>query len=274
MQPAEIRTEDLLLRPWRPSDTAAVERAHKHPSLRSWAAEQDSPWAAADDGARILRGVFDHHGTPLGGVHLIDLHRSRRTVQLGYWTAPWARGRRVAERASRALLDWAFRHLGLLRVDWRATVGNHPARLTALRLGFRIIGECPGPPAPRWLAALVPGELTGPGHELSETVRRQARVFGGRPPVLDAGPVRLRPPADGDRPAITAAYSDPEVRRWYGVAEPWTDADSAGFVRREAPLEWLRGREVVLAVAGPGDAWAPSTCGCTSTTAARVRSVS
>ena len=34
-------------------------------------------------------------------------------------------------------------------------------------------------------------------------------------PVLRAGPMILRPWTDGDIPAVSAAYSDPEIRRWH-----------------------------------------------------------
>ena len=34
-------------------------------------------------------------------------------------------------------------------------------------------------------------------------------------PVLRAGPMILRPWTEGDIPAVSAAYSDPEIRRWH-----------------------------------------------------------
>ena len=107
-----------------------------------------------------------------------------------------------------------------------------------------------------WTAALQPGELTARGPRAARSVRRQARIFGGAPPTLEAGPVRLRPLADPDRPAITAAYQDPEIIRWYGVPVPYTDENARRLVHRVAPAEFARGVETILAIAGPGDAWA------------------
>lgn len=259
MEAVEIRTDGLWLRPWRASDLVAVRRACQDPGLRQWADGADAfvsevaPRLLAADEA-IMLGVFrPADGELLGGVDLRDLDLRRRTAELGYWSAPWARGDRVAEHAAQALLSWAFEHLGLLRVDWRAAVGNHASRLTGLRLGFRMIGVRPGP-AEEWLAALTPGELGAP--RMSEAVRRQARVFGGTPPVLPAGAVTLRPPRDDDSDAVVAACRDPEVVRWFGVPQPYTAGHARRWVHEEAPGEWARGTEAIFVIADRADAYA------------------
>jgi hypothetical protein len=65
----------------------------------------------------------------------------------------------------------------------------------------------------QWLGWLVPGDLTDPGFELSAAVRRSAVTFGAVPPVLTAGPVTLRQPAErawarGAEAAFTIATGD------------------------------------------------------------------
>jgi RimJ/RimL family protein N-acetyltransferase len=258
MDPVDIRTDGLDLRGWRASDADAVRRACQDPALRAWAEGADrfvtqiAPRLLADDEA-IPLGVFDPAGELLGGVDLRDLDLRARTAELGYWTAPWARGARVAERASRALLSWAFERLDLVRVDWRATVGNHASRLTGLRLGFRMIGVRPGP-AEQWMAALLPGDPRE--RHLPEAVRRQARVFGGERPTLDAGPVTLRPPGDDDRDAVVAACRDPETVRWFGVPQPYTAEHARRYVHEEAPAEWARGTEAIFVIADGAGAYA------------------
>jgi RimJ/RimL family protein N-acetyltransferase len=188
----------------------------------------------------------------------VAIHNPDSRPELGYWSAPWARGRRVTEHASRPLLRGAFDSLGADRMEWKATIGNHASRLTGLRLGFRMIGRLPATARipEQWLALLLPGDLTADGTELDPTVRRQARIFGGARPTLEAGPVRLRPPLPTDRPAIVAAHRDPQVARWFGGPDPYTQADAARYVEREAPQEWARGVEAVFVIAGPDDTYA------------------
>jgi RimJ/RimL family protein N-acetyltransferase len=266
VEAVEISADDLRLRPWRPTDVAAVRRACEDPSLRPWAGEAErfvrelAPDMLAA-GTAVPLGIFDvRTGDLLGSTDLRSLDLRHRTAELGYWSAPWARGRRVTERASRALLSWGFERLGLLRVDWRASVGNHASRLTGLRLGFRMIGLQPAATqqSEQWLATLVPDDLTVAGADVAEAVRRQAHVFGRERPTLAAGPVTLRPPADRDRRAMVVAYTDPEIIRWFGVPDPYFEADARRYVEQDAPLEWARGVEAIFVVAGPGDAYAGS----------------
>jgi RimJ/RimL family protein N-acetyltransferase len=333
VKPVEIRSDGLLLRPWQPGDAEAVHRACQDPELHRWLGGLPWPYRRADaaafvgelaprwlaEGRALHLGVFDRDGLA-GSIALHDIDAGRRTAEIGYWSAPWARGGRIAERAGRALLSWAFTDadtssgrssdsptndgpdndspgnggpgggpdggtdggtgggtgggLGLARVDWRASIGNHSSRLTALRLGFHMIGERPGtaPAAPpagagteagqaepdRWLAALLPGDLTPAGHDVPEAVRRSARTFGGAHPTLSAGALTLRPPARRDLPGVLAARRDPETARWFGVPQPYTEEQALTHIERNVPRRWARGAEAVFAIADPGDGYVGS----------------
>jgi RimJ/RimL family protein N-acetyltransferase len=259
VETVSIRTGNSLLRPWHARDADAVCRACQDPELHRRLTGLPWPYRISDaaafvgeraprlmaEGTALQLGVFT--GDELAGsVALSTIDRGADTASLGYWTAPWARGRRVAERAARALLQWAFgAGLGLTRVDWRATVGNHPSRLTALRLGFTMIGEQPGagPESPdKWLAALLPGDLTAAGTDVPDPVRRSARTFAGAHPTLPAGVVTLRPPARRDIAGIVECRSNPETARWFGV--PRRPGGRRGRFRGRAALARarLRGR--------------------------------
>jgi RimJ/RimL family protein N-acetyltransferase len=270
VEASEIRVDELLIRQWRPDDAEAVTRACQDPLLQYWARSLPVPYtiehgreftteiAPRDFATRadLSYAVADVRTGEL--VASVAIHHPDTRPELGYWSAPDARGRRIAERASRPLLRWALDDLGAAQVEWKATVGNHASRLTGLRLGFRMIGRLPATAKnpEQWLAVLLPGDLTPPRAELDPVVRRQALVFGSPPPALDAGPVRLRPPTRADRAALVAAHRDPEVIRWFGRPEPYTEADATAYVEREAPLDWARGTEATFVVAGADDAYA------------------
>jgi RimJ/RimL family protein N-acetyltransferase len=265
VEPSEIRVDELLVRRWRPDDAEALARAGTDPVLRHWSTSLPHPYTI-EHARAFLRDGGGHDdlsyavtdvrtGELLGSV---AIHHPHTRPELGYWSAPGARGGRVTERASRPLLRWAFDDLGAPAIEWTATVGNHASRLTGLRLGFRMVGRLPATTArpERWLAMLGPGDLTAAGAELDPVVRRQALVFGGPQPTLDAGPVRLRPPRRSDRAGLVAAQRDPEVIRWFGGVGPYSMADATRYVEHDAPLDWARGTEATFTVAGPGDGYA------------------
>ncbi|PRY27948.1 GNAT family N-acetyltransferase [Pseudosporangium ferrugineum] len=266
MPTPDLHVDELRLRPWTPGDAEEVFRACQDPDLHRWLTGLPHPYRMADartfvgktapaklsGGQAVHLGVFDDQGL-VAGVALNGIDRRSRTGGLGYWSAPWARGRRVTERAGRALLRWAFEEEGLTRIDWEATVGNHASRLTALRLGFRMIGTRPAPA--KWLGALTGEDLTLPGTDVPDSVRRAARVFGAEHPAIPAGTLTLRKPAERDVPAIVACRNDPAVVRWFGVRLPYTEADALRHVRVNVPRRWSGGEEAVFAVVDADDAY-------------------
>ncbi len=278
MKPVEIRVDELLLRPCRPDDAPAQHRACQDPILQHWTSGLPVPFplteavrfvgeaapAALADGTALFLAIVDHAtGEVLGNTDLRGIDVGARTAELAYWSAPWARGRRVTERASRALLRWGFDELGLARVDWRATVGNHASRLTGLRLGFTTMGVLPksarlrdGSLTDQWVGALLPADLTAAGAELPEAVRRSAATFGVDRTILAAGPVTLRPPAERDLAAVVVTHNDSEVVRWLDVPQPYTDAHARSYVREQVPGGWAQGTHAAFVIADGNDAYA------------------
>jgi RimJ/RimL family protein N-acetyltransferase len=86
-------------------------------------------------------------------------------ADVGYLIAPRARGRGYAPAALRALCRWGFEALDLVRIEWRAYVGNEASRRVAEKAGFTYEGTCRSALAHRgerrdaWLAALLADDL-------------------------------------------------------------------------------------------------------------------
>ncbi|MFE9188803.1 GNAT family N-acetyltransferase [Micromonospora sp. NPDC007208] len=278
MEPVEIIEDGVLLRPWREADAEAVHRACQDPDIqrwttvprpyrpehalgfvtemsrKAWAEGTGAPFAVCDPGTGDLLGA--------NGLVSID----NGTGEIGYWTAPWARGRGVTVRATRAVARWSFDTLGLRRLIWQAEVGNHASRLVALRAGFRVDGRLrlADPALYRsadgWIGSLLPGEVpaagsTGPAGPGTVAARRAA-VFGRPQPVLfattGAGELRLRPMEEQDLDAVVQTCRDPETIRWTTVPDPYERADAQGYQAHSRDA-WDRGDAACFVIADPDD---------------------
>ena len=144
----ELHDEELALRPWNEDDVPALVRAcsdqltQRYTSVPSPYTPEDARLfvaAGRSDNALPL-AVVDAGDRPavLGavGLHAVDLERGR--AEIGYWTAPWARGAGVATRALGLLAGWAIdpAGLGLLRVELYAEPDNDASARVAQRAGF------------------------------------------------------------------------------------------------------------------------------------------
>ena len=143
-----IRTERLVLRPFRPDDADAVLAACQDPLIQRWISTIPSPYTAEDartfiteiaiagraDG-RSLTVAVEAGGRLVGssGVHALTMHPLG--PEIGYWIAPEARGHGYAAETARALAEWAL-GLGAPRVHLVADVRNTASQAVARRAGF------------------------------------------------------------------------------------------------------------------------------------------
>jgi len=137
----------VRLRGWRAGDADAVHAACQDPRIArfvpipqpytmavatgyvAFAAEAtetgpDVNLAIVDPVSDTLLGAISRHGG--------DGHRAA----FGYWLAPEARGRGVATRALRLLVDWTLETTGVIRFELYTDPDNDASGRVALRAGF------------------------------------------------------------------------------------------------------------------------------------------
>lgn len=146
----------LLLRPWAASDAGPLIESFRDPELvrwtafhvpdaaaaAAWLAVQREGWAAGTRFSLVVEEMGDD-GTPLlvGNVALKAARFPDGVGEVGFWTAPWARGRGVAPAAVIALSSWAFETFPLTHLELRHHLANTASCRVALRAGFDEFSE-------------------------------------------------------------------------------------------------------------------------------------
>lgn len=145
----------VSLRPFEPGDGPDVAAACNDPLTLQWITGMPSPYTEADGihwatrrsheiraaGTGVDYAIVENtSGRLTGGVGLHHLERLRREVEIGYWVAPWARGRGYAAEAARVLSRWALATLPVHRVCLYAAVGNEASARVAEKAGFSFEG--------------------------------------------------------------------------------------------------------------------------------------
>jgi RimJ/RimL family protein N-acetyltransferase len=148
-QPGMILTiDELVLRPWRPSDVAAVLAACQDPEIARWV-DIPQPYLSADadafiESAHAMWG--DGSGAPfaiveaasdrlLGAVTRFGPEGHQAT--LGCWVVAEARGRGIGARSLRLMAEWTFATSAAIRLDVFIMVGNETSERMVERAGFR-----------------------------------------------------------------------------------------------------------------------------------------
>lgn len=148
--PTTLTDGVVTLRPFRPEDADDVARACDDPVSARWL-PLPSPYTRADGvayvsevvpqgwaaGTEATFAVTDAaSGELLGDCGLKLQRRALGLGEVGYWTAPWARGKGVATRAARLVARWGLEELGLHRVEIVADVENVASVRAAEAAGF------------------------------------------------------------------------------------------------------------------------------------------
>jgi RimJ/RimL family protein N-acetyltransferase len=143
-----VRTERLVLRPFRPDDVEAVFTACQDPDIGRWIPAVGSSYSREDAVSWVTREAPGERAAGTGltvaieadgrlvgstGVHRIGQHPLGPEV--GYWIGPEGRGHGYAAEAAHAMAEWAI-GLGAPRVYLVADVANTGSQQVARRAGF------------------------------------------------------------------------------------------------------------------------------------------
>src|SRR5262249_8077454 len=138
----------VVLRPFSLADVARVTEACQDADIQRFTAVP-SPyreaaareWISGREAARATRtrlalAITDPDDTLLGSVGFVRFDWPNDTGEIGYWVAPWGRGRHVAARATRLVAEWGIRELGVIRVELRISTHNQRSQRVAELAGF------------------------------------------------------------------------------------------------------------------------------------------
>jgi RimJ/RimL family protein N-acetyltransferase len=161
--PHEFRTGRLLIRAPRTGDGALVhasvmetlDELRAYPSSLPWALAEQTPaaqeaWARRGAASWLLRSDFplivldggtgEHVGN--AGIHRFDWEK--RVFEIGWWGRRRHHGRGLMTEAVRAVIDYAFTHLGARRVWAMADERNERSWKLAERVGLLYEGTLRG----------------------------------------------------------------------------------------------------------------------------------
>jgi len=155
--PLPLRTERLVIRPYREDDATALHEVFGSPEVMKWTPSPPSK-DVAETAQRLARTMAFTARQPsgfglwalelnetsefLGQVGLFPVEGKGPEVEVAYELAPRVWGHGYATEAARALIDYGFGELGLARVVALILPDNARSRNVASKCGMTL--ERPG----------------------------------------------------------------------------------------------------------------------------------
>lgn len=154
--PAELTTNDMTIRAYRPGDGPALQAAtvSSYEHLRPW-----MPWATAEQAVeqaeancrRFAANYLLNHDFTLGlwigdelaggtGYHLRGGPIEPGNAEIGMWIAASHAGQGLGTRVLHALIDWGFGDWGWERLEWRCDTRNVASARVAEKNGLLLEG--------------------------------------------------------------------------------------------------------------------------------------
>jgi len=199
---------------------------------RGWA-EGHAEFAVVLGGSDRIAGAVALGAPTLGGY----------ATSLGYWTAPWARGRGVATDAARTLAQWAFGN-GFGRIELTTHPANAASMRVAMAAGFTHEGvrRSAMHDGDRWLDQVVWSRLSTDSGE--PMPRALPDLPGGS---LADGAITVSPVRDSDSDDMYRLASLPEVIATTVIRHPPTPSSVAERCSTAA-YRWIIGERATCAI--------------------------
>ncbi|MEV4728393.1 GNAT family N-acetyltransferase, partial [Micromonospora humida] len=166
LRPMEERDLDGVVATCQDPDTVrwtSVPHPYQRTDAEGYLTYGGLAWARGSSACFVLAGPDDAFaGTVDLRLNPVDPLRA----EVGFMTAPQARGQGWMPAALGALAAWGVTGLGLVRVEWKAHVGNTASRRAAEKAGFTVEGTLRGGVSHRgervdaWIGALLAEDLT------------------------------------------------------------------------------------------------------------------
>ncbi|MEU7604959.1 GNAT family N-acetyltransferase [Streptomyces sp. NPDC040724] len=144
-----ISTDRLVLRSFEEEDVTALTEMMNDEYVTAWTTvahpythADAHRWATRDshaertEGRGIVFAVTEFLTQRLVGiVHLQNTNWRTRATEVGYVTAPWARGEGYASESVLAVAQWLFRDQGFERLELRTAADNTASQQVAQKIG-------------------------------------------------------------------------------------------------------------------------------------------
>ncbi|HEX5467174.1 MAG TPA: GNAT family protein [Candidatus Limnocylindrales bacterium] len=171
-----LADEAVRLRPIEPSDAADIHAACQDPLIahfipipqpyrmtdaEAFAGATSRAW---DEGVAANFAILDRADGRFLGVVTLHVGWPRRAM-VGYWLAPWGRGRGIMTRAVRLLAAWSIPTFDLVRLSLYTLDDNLSSQRVAERAGFtregvlRAYADRLGQPRDCVMFSLLPADL-------------------------------------------------------------------------------------------------------------------
>lgn len=161
MQNPIIKTERLVLRPWRETDADSLYEYAKDPAVGPIAGWQ--PHTSVEDSLSVILNVLNgsecyaicekENNRAIGSIELrlnghTDMTDKDDECELGYWLGKPFWGRGYMPEAANGILRRAFEKLGMTRVWCGYYEGNIKSKRVQEKLGFVYHHTCDNVPVP------------------------------------------------------------------------------------------------------------------------------